>query len=156
MISVSGRSLHPSLPYRAGEVVWAARHEHARTVDDVLARRTRALLLDARASQESSPRVAALLLIAGRRYHPGRFATTHCCRAIQILGGSARLFVTTASNACHSYANSGLGRCRPTRLWLELPGGRHTSGGTKTICLGLPIILPFSFHQLGHLLCPGS
>ena len=53
--------LHPGLPYLAGEVVWAARHEQARTVEDVLARRTRALLLDARASAEAAPRVAELL-----------------------------------------------------------------------------------------------
>jgi glycerol-3-phosphate dehydrogenase len=53
--------LHPNLPYRAGEVIWAARHELARTVEDVLARRTRALLLDARASIEVAPRVAQLL-----------------------------------------------------------------------------------------------
>jgi glycerol-3-phosphate dehydrogenase len=53
--------LHPRLPYRAGEVVWAARYELARTVEDVLARRTRALLLDAQASIEAAPRVAALL-----------------------------------------------------------------------------------------------
>ncbi|QXD16109.1 glycerol-3-phosphate dehydrogenase/oxidase [Rhodocaloribacter litoris] len=53
--------LHPRLPYRRGEVVWAARHEMARTVEDVLARRTRALLLDARASIEAAPTVAALL-----------------------------------------------------------------------------------------------
>jgi glycerol-3-phosphate dehydrogenase len=53
--------LHPTLPYRAGEVIWAARHEAARTVGDVLARRTRALFLDARASAEAAPAVAALL-----------------------------------------------------------------------------------------------
>lgn len=53
--------LHERLPYLRGEVVWAARHEQARTVEDVLARRTRALLLDARASQEVAPQVAALL-----------------------------------------------------------------------------------------------
>lgn len=53
--------LHPKLPYRTGEVVWAARHELARTVDDVLSRRTRALLLDAHASLEVAPKVAALL-----------------------------------------------------------------------------------------------
>ncbi len=53
--------LHPNLPYLAGEVVWAARHELARTVEDVLARRTRAILLDARASMEIAPRVAELL-----------------------------------------------------------------------------------------------
>ena len=39
------------LPYLAGEAIWAARHEAARCVDDVLARRTRALFLDARAQQ---------------------------------------------------------------------------------------------------------
>jgi len=53
--------LHPNLPYRVGEVVWAARREQARTVEDVLARRTRALLLDARASMAAAPQVAALL-----------------------------------------------------------------------------------------------
>lgn len=53
--------LHLSLPYRVCEVVWAARHEMARSVEDVLARRTRSLLLDARASVEIAPRVAALL-----------------------------------------------------------------------------------------------
>jgi glycerol-3-phosphate dehydrogenase len=56
-----GEPLHPRLPYRAGEVVWAARHEMARGVEDVLARRTRALLLDARASAEAAPRAAALM-----------------------------------------------------------------------------------------------
>jgi glycerol-3-phosphate dehydrogenase len=53
--------LHPRLPYRACEAVWAARHEMARTVEDVLARRTRALLLDARASVEAAPAVARLM-----------------------------------------------------------------------------------------------
>jgi glycerol-3-phosphate dehydrogenase len=42
-------------------VVRAARHEMARSVEDALARRTRALLLDARASAEAAPRAAALL-----------------------------------------------------------------------------------------------
>jgi glycerol-3-phosphate dehydrogenase len=53
--------LHPDLPYRAGEAAWAARYEMVRTVEDVLARRMRALLLDARASLEIAPRVAAIL-----------------------------------------------------------------------------------------------
>jgi len=53
--------LHPRLPFRRREVVWAARHEMARTVEDVLARRTRALLLDARAAIEAAPTVADLL-----------------------------------------------------------------------------------------------
>jgi glycerol-3-phosphate dehydrogenase len=53
--------LHHSLPYMAGEVIWAARHEAARCVGDVLGRRTRALFLDARASIEAAPKVAFLL-----------------------------------------------------------------------------------------------
>jgi glycerol-3-phosphate dehydrogenase len=42
-------------------VVWPARHEMARTVEDVLSRRTRALLLDARAALEAAPGVARVL-----------------------------------------------------------------------------------------------
>ena len=53
--------LHPRLPYLAAEVAWAAREEMARSVEDVLSRRTRALLLDARASIEAAPRVAEIL-----------------------------------------------------------------------------------------------
>ncbi len=53
--------LHPRLPFRLREVVWAARYEMARTVEDVLARRTRALFLDARAAIEAAPTVANLL-----------------------------------------------------------------------------------------------
>jgi glycerol-3-phosphate dehydrogenase len=56
-----GERLHPRLPTRAGEVVWAVREEMARTVDDVLSRRTRCLILDARAAREAAPRVAELL-----------------------------------------------------------------------------------------------
>lgn len=41
---------HADLPYTAAEVVWATRHEMARTVEDILARRTRALFLNARAA----------------------------------------------------------------------------------------------------------
>src|SRR5271165_4556309 len=52
---------HPELPYIGAEVVWAVRAEMARTVEDVLARRTRALLLGARASIEAAPRVADLM-----------------------------------------------------------------------------------------------
>lgn len=52
--------LHPDLPYRAVQVVWAVRHELARTVEDVLARRTRALVMDARAAVEAAPEVARL------------------------------------------------------------------------------------------------
>ncbi len=56
--------LHPSLPYVGAQVVWAARHELARTVEDVLARRTRALFLDADAAVAAAPRAAGLLAAA--------------------------------------------------------------------------------------------
>ncbi len=56
-----GALLHPRLPYRLREVVWAVRHEMARTVEDVLARRTRALFIDAQAAMEAAPSVAILL-----------------------------------------------------------------------------------------------
>ena len=55
------RRLHPNLPLTADDVLHAARHEMARTVEDVLARRSRALLLNARAAMEVAPSVAALL-----------------------------------------------------------------------------------------------
>ena len=56
-----GEKLHPDLPYLKAEVIWAVRKEMARTIDDVLSRRTRALFLDAKASIEMAPIVAELM-----------------------------------------------------------------------------------------------
>jgi glycerol-3-phosphate dehydrogenase len=56
-----GALLHPRLPYLAAEVIWATRYEMAVTVEDVLARRTRALFLDAAAAVECAPEVARLM-----------------------------------------------------------------------------------------------
>ncbi len=57
-----GAPLHERLPTVTGaEIVYAAREEQARTVPDALARRTRGLFLDAAASAEVAPRVAALV-----------------------------------------------------------------------------------------------
>jgi glycerol-3-phosphate dehydrogenase len=53
--------LHARLPYLKAEVVWVARQEMARTIEDVLARRTRALLLDSSAATEAAPGVAEIL-----------------------------------------------------------------------------------------------
>jgi glycerol-3-phosphate dehydrogenase len=53
--------LHPLLPYRRREVIWAARFEQARTTEDVLARRTRALFLNAAAAIQIAPEVSQLL-----------------------------------------------------------------------------------------------
>jgi glycerol-3-phosphate dehydrogenase len=56
-----GERLHAALPYVKAEVVWAARQEMARTVEDILARRTRALFLNARAALAMAPAVADLM-----------------------------------------------------------------------------------------------
>ncbi|MCG8550730.1 MAG: glycerol-3-phosphate dehydrogenase/oxidase [Desulfobacterales bacterium] len=56
-----GEKLHQKLPYIRAEVIWAAREEMARTVEDFLARRSRALLLDARASIDAAPEVARIM-----------------------------------------------------------------------------------------------
>ncbi len=53
--------LHPRLPFTGAEVIWAVREEWALTLEDVLARRVRALFLDASASIEMAPKVAALM-----------------------------------------------------------------------------------------------
>jgi len=58
--TLAGR-LHPDLPYIAAEVVWAVREEMARTVEDVLARRTRALFLNSGAAVAAAPETAALM-----------------------------------------------------------------------------------------------
>lgn len=56
-----GKPLDAKLPSIAAEVVWAVREEMARSVEDVLARRTRALFLDARAALRMAPTVARLM-----------------------------------------------------------------------------------------------
>jgi glycerol-3-phosphate dehydrogenase len=55
------RPLSRRLPYTDGEIRWAAREEMARTVEDVLSRRTRALFLDVRAALEMAPAAADIL-----------------------------------------------------------------------------------------------
>lgn len=56
-----GNKLHKRLPYTPIEVIWSARYEMARTVEDILARRQRALFLDARAAIEMAPEVSGIL-----------------------------------------------------------------------------------------------
>ncbi|CAN5637677.1 glycerol-3-phosphate dehydrogenase/oxidase [soil metagenome] len=53
--------LHAELPYTEAEVIWATRQEMARSVEDVLSRRLRALLLNATAAVAMAPRVATLM-----------------------------------------------------------------------------------------------
>lgn len=53
--------VHPDLTLTEGEILWHVREEMARTVEDVLSRRSRCLLLNARASLEAAPKVARLM-----------------------------------------------------------------------------------------------
>ncbi len=53
--------LHPRLPYTGADILWAVRNEYCMTVEDALARRTRALLLDAAAALEMAPEVARIM-----------------------------------------------------------------------------------------------
>ena len=62
-----GLPMHPALPYPLGVAAHAARHEMARCTEDVLARRTRALFLDARAAAQCAPAVAAVLAMELQR-----------------------------------------------------------------------------------------
>ncbi|WP_319408397.1 glycerol-3-phosphate dehydrogenase/oxidase [uncultured Desulfosarcina sp.] len=56
-----GEKLHDNLPYVKAEVIWAVRNEMALTLEDVLARRTRALILDAAASMAVAEKTARLM-----------------------------------------------------------------------------------------------
>jgi glycerol-3-phosphate dehydrogenase len=53
--------LVPGLPYLAAEAVYAVRHEMARSLDDVLSRRTRARMLDREATLVAAPAIARLI-----------------------------------------------------------------------------------------------
>lgn len=53
--------LHPDHPMIGAQVIWAIRQEMARTVEDVLARRTRWLQLNSRIAETLAPAVAQLM-----------------------------------------------------------------------------------------------
>lgn len=53
--------IHPNLPYSKAEVVFAVRHEMAFHLEDILSRRTRSLLLDAKSTLAAAPEVARLM-----------------------------------------------------------------------------------------------
>jgi glycerol-3-phosphate dehydrogenase len=58
---VLGEPIDNRLPYTRAEIIWISRNEMAVTVEDMLARRTRALFLNARASLGIAPEVAGLM-----------------------------------------------------------------------------------------------
>ena len=85
--------LDPELPFTRAEVVFAARCEMARSVEDVLSRRTRALLLDARAAQRSASAVAGLM--ATELGHGARWIEQETKRFVEL----ARKFYLVSGSA---------------------------------------------------------
>lgn len=57
----SGIKVHPDLPYIKAEFIWICRNEMPFFLEDVLARRTRSLFLNAKASAEIAPVVASIM-----------------------------------------------------------------------------------------------
>ena len=57
------QKIDPRLPYTLAQALYAVRYEMARTIQDVLARRTRSLLLDAKAALRAAPAVASLMAL---------------------------------------------------------------------------------------------
>jgi glycerol-3-phosphate dehydrogenase len=49
------------LPYTRAEIIWICRNEMPVTIEDILARRTRSLFLNARSSEKIAPEVAAIM-----------------------------------------------------------------------------------------------
>ena len=76
--------LHEALPINRAQVVWAAREEMARTVEDVLARRTRALFLNTAAALAMAPVVAHLLAQELGRDASWEQAQTAAFRAVAV------------------------------------------------------------------------
>lgn len=56
-----GERIHAKLPFTWAEVLWSIQEELAESVEDVLARRTRSLFLDAQAAMEAAPEIATFI-----------------------------------------------------------------------------------------------
>ena len=55
------QKLHSDFPYTHAEVIWSTRNEMAETVEDILSRRLRVLIIDAKAAIEMAPIVASIM-----------------------------------------------------------------------------------------------
>ena len=86
-VNSSGASdlLHPRLPYTIAEVRWAVREEMAQALSDVLARRTRALFLDARATVECAPAVARIM--AEELFRSAKWIESECASFRDLAAG---------------------------------------------------------------------
>jgi len=77
-------TLDAELPCTGAEVVWAVRHEMARSVEDVLARRCRALFLNTAAAVRMAPPVASLM--AAELGHPPAWERQQCASFAALAG----------------------------------------------------------------------
>jgi glycerol-3-phosphate dehydrogenase len=84
--------IHPSFDYTKAEVVWSIRNEFARTVEDILARRTRTLFLNAQASLDAAPIVAKIL---AKELNKDNVWTKNQIKAFSIL---AETYILTPDN----------------------------------------------------------
>jgi glycerol-3-phosphate dehydrogenase len=57
----SGNLVDPRLPYTKAELIWICKNEMPLSIEDILARRTRSLFLNARASVDIAPLVAGIM-----------------------------------------------------------------------------------------------
>ena len=78
-----GGLLDPRLPYTKAEIVWICRNEMPRKLEDILARRTRSMFLDARASSSIATEVAEIM--AGELKTDGKWAETQVKEYNQLL-----------------------------------------------------------------------
>lgn len=79
--------IHNDLPYYQAEIIYQVRHEQAKTVEDVLLRRTRAMFLDAKAALKSAELVANLM--AKETNKPENWAT----QQLEHIRGLAKLYM---------------------------------------------------------------
>ncbi|MBT1695252.1 glycerol-3-phosphate dehydrogenase/oxidase [Fulvivirgaceae bacterium PWU4] len=102
--------LHPDFPYTKAQVIWAARYEMARTVEDVLARRLRILFLNAAAAQEMATATASLLAQELGRNEAWEQAQVEAfgMLAAQYILTSQRSSRTGEENQNHSYLSNAI------------------------------------------------
>jgi len=67
----TAEKISDKLPYTKAEIIWICRNEMPVTLEDMLARRTRALIFNARAAEKCAPLVAEIM--AGEMGHDGRW-----------------------------------------------------------------------------------
>lgn len=56
------KKIHTDLPLNEAQITFAIEFEQAKTVEDILSRRTRSLLFNAKATIESTPKVAEIMM----------------------------------------------------------------------------------------------